>query len=218
LPQLRESGNRLFEHDVLAGQAVALDERGENALTPAQQALEIARGTQDAAYLAFAAWAAAPALISAGRRREAGELLAEVAASTGHNHSEYAHHLPRLARAAAALDDNDLLASLATGFPELTPRQQHALVTVRAIQAERAGEHGRAAALYADAANRWKQFTEAIEQAHALLGQGRCLTALGDAAADVPLRSARVVFDRMGARRRVDQCDTLIARTSGGTS
>ena len=29
LPQLRESGNRLFEHDVLAGQAVALDERGE---------------------------------------------------------------------------------------------------------------------------------------------------------------------------------------------
>ena len=40
LPQLRESGNRLFEHDVLAGQAVALEERGENALAPAQRALD----------------------------------------------------------------------------------------------------------------------------------------------------------------------------------
>src|SRR5207248_237758 len=30
LPLLRESGSRLFEHDVLAGQAMALDERGEN--------------------------------------------------------------------------------------------------------------------------------------------------------------------------------------------
>src|SRR5207244_48413 len=68
LPQLRESGNRLFEHDVLAGQAVALEERGGDGVVPAEAALEIARGTGDAAYLAFAAWAAAPALIADGRR------------------------------------------------------------------------------------------------------------------------------------------------------
>ena len=130
LPQLRESGNRLFEHDVLAGQAVALDERGENALAPAERALDIARGTQDAAYLAFATWAAAPALIAAGRTGEAKELLGEVADSSGHDHSEYAHHLPRLARAAADLDDDDLFARLTAGFPDVVPRQQHALVTV----------------------------------------------------------------------------------------
>ena len=211
LPQLRESGNRLFEHDVLAGQAVALDERGEDALAPAERALEIARGTRDAAYLAFATWAAAPALIAAGRTDEAKELLGEVADSSRHDHSEYAHHLPRLARSAAALHDDDLLARLAAGFPEVVPRQQHALVTVRAIQAERAGEHARAAALYADAADRWEQFTEVIEQAHALLGQGRCLVAVGDPGADMPLRQARALFDRMGARRRIDECDNLIA-------
>ena len=48
---------------MLAGQTVAFDERGENALVPAEQALEIARGTHDAAYLAFATWAAAPVLV-----------------------------------------------------------------------------------------------------------------------------------------------------------
>ncbi|MDP9255346.1 MAG: AAA family ATPase [Actinomycetota bacterium] len=218
LPLLRESGNRLFEHDVLVGQAVALDERGENALVPAERALELARGTHDAAYLAFASWAAAPALLTAGRVDEAKELLGAVADASGHDHGEYCHHLPRLARAAHALEDDDLLARLAAGVPDTLPRQQHALVTVRAIQAERAGEHAQAAALYADAADRWEQFTEMIEEAHALLGQGRCLTAVDDPGADLPLRQARALFAQMGARPRVDQCDNLIARASKLTS
>jgi class 3 adenylate cyclase/tetratricopeptide (TPR) repeat protein len=218
LPRLRESGNRLFEHDVLAGQAVVLDERGEDAIGPAELALEIARGTHDAAYLAFAAWAVAPALITAGRIDEARELLNDVADASGHDHSEYCHHLPRLARAAAALDDDDLLARLADSVPDVLPRQRHALLTVNAIQAERAGDLAQAAALYADAAARWERFTEPIEQAHALLGEGRCLAALGDAGADAPLRRARAVFDRMGARRRIDECDALIARASKLTS
>jgi tetratricopeptide (TPR) repeat protein len=218
LPLLRESGNRLFEHDVLAGQAVALDERGEDALVPAEHALEIARGTSDAAYLAFAAWGAAPALISAGRIGEARELLGAVADSSGHDHSEYGHHLPRLARAAHALEDDDLLAGLIAGVPAFLPRQHHALATVRAIQAERAGDHSEAAALYGELADRWEEFTEVLEQGHALLAQGRCLAATGDPGADMPLRQARALWTEMGARRRVDECDMLIARTSKLTS
>ena len=166
----------------------------------------------------FATWAAAPAMITAGRIDEAKELLDEVAGNPGHDHSEYCHHLPRLARAARDLGDDDLLARLATGVPEVTPRQQHALVTVRAIQADRAGDHARAAALYTDAADRWERFTEVIEQAHALLGQGRCLAAVGDPGADLPLRQARALFDQMGARRRVRECDDLIAQASKLTS
>jgi class 3 adenylate cyclase/tetratricopeptide (TPR) repeat protein len=214
LPLLRKSANRLFEHDVLAGQAVALDERGESALPAAERALEIARGTNDAAYFAFAAWGAAPALLTAGRIREARELLDVVAGNEGHDHSEYCHHLPRLARAAHALEDDDLLFRLAAGVPDVLPRQQHAHVVVRAIEAERAHEHRRAAALYADAAGRWEQFTELIEQAHALLGQGRCLVAVGDPGADRPLRRGRALFEQMGARARVVDCDELIARAS----
>ncbi len=129
-----------------------------------------------------------------------------------HDHSEYAHHIPRLARAAHALEDDDLLALLVAGVPEVVARQQHARMTVRAIQAERAGDHATAAALYANAADRWEQFTEVIEQAHALLGDGRCLVAAGDRGADMPLRRARALFDQMGARRRVDECDTMIAQ------
>ena len=56
------------------------------------------------------------------------------------------------------------------------------------------------------------------EMAHALLGHGRCLTAVGGPGADSPLRRARALFDQMGARRRVDECDTLIARASKLTS
>jgi tetratricopeptide (TPR) repeat protein len=212
LPQLRDSGNRLFEHDVLAGQAFVLDERGEDAVGPAEQALEIARGTGDAAYLAFAAWGAAPALISAGRIREARDLLEAVAGSKGHDHAEYGHHFPRLARAAHDLDDDELIARLVAGVPDRLPRQQHANVTVRALQAERAGAYAEAAALYADAADRWEQFTELIEQAHALLGQGRCLAAADDPGADLPIRRARALFEQVGARRRIDECDALIAR------
>jgi hypothetical protein len=57
-----------------------------------------------------------------------------------------------------------------------------------------------------------------IEQAHALLAQGRCLTAVGDPGADQPLRQARDLFDGMGARRRVAECDNLIAEASKLTS
>jgi hypothetical protein len=127
---------------------------------------------------------------------------------------EYCHHLPRLARTAQTLKDDDLLARLATGVPDVLPRQQHALLTVRAIQAERAGDYAEAAALYADAAEQWETFTEMIEQAHALLGQGRCLAVVDDPGADLPLRRARALFDGMGARRRVDECDSLIAQAS----
>jgi tetratricopeptide (TPR) repeat protein len=218
VPILRESGNRLFEHDALAGEAVALDERSANGLEPAERALGIARETRDNAYLAFAAWAAAPALLTAGRNAEARELLDTVADCAGHDHMEYAHHLPRLARAALTLDDDDLLTRLTAGVPDLLPRQQNALVTVRAIQAERAAHYAEAAALYADAADRWEQFTEPIEQAHALLAQGRCLTALGDPSTDDPISRARALFSNMGAHRRVRECDGLLTALSSRAS
>ena len=79
-------------------------------------------------------------------------------------------------------------------------------------KAETAGRHPEAAALYADAAERWERFTAVLEQAYALLGRGRCLTALADLHADRPLRHARALFEEMGARLRIAECDSLIAR------
>jgi hypothetical protein len=107
---------------------------------------------------------------------------------------------------------------LAAGVPDTLPRQQHALLTVRAIQAELAGDHAEAAVLYADAADRWEKFAEASEEAHARLGEGRCLATADAPAADVPVRRARALFEQMGARRRTDECDMLLAQTSRLTS
>jgi hypothetical protein len=64
----------------------------------------------------------------------------------------------------------------------------------------------------------WLAGGAVVVAAVAIGGQGRCLTAVGNPDADAPLRQARAVFDQMGARRRVDECDTLIARASKLTS
>ena len=45
-----------------------------------------------------------------------------------------------------------------------------------------------------------KQFGNVPERAYALLGQGRCLLALGDPAAEQPLREAAELFSSMGYR------------------
>ena len=103
---------------------------------------------------------------------------------------------------------------LADGLKPRYPLDEHALCAARAQLAEHAGDHAEAATLYADAAQRWEQFTSVLEQAHALLAQGRCLTHTGDPTADQPLRQARALFEQMGARPRIQECDTLIAHAA----
>ena len=68
----------------------------------------------------------------------------------------------------------------------------------RAQLAEAAGDHAEAVALYAEAAERWRKFGNVPERAYALLGQGRCLAALGNPEAKEPLREARELFASMG--------------------
>ena len=215
LPLLRASGDRLAEAELLATQAVALVDRGEDATEPAAHALQIARDTGEPIYLTAAARGAVPALLATGDTVAARTLLDEIANTPNHNDPEwYARGLPALARAAHTLDDPGLLARLAADVPNTLPTQQHALATVHAIQTEQAGDHAHATTLHADAAQRWEQFTHVLEQAHTLLAQGRCLTHTGDPNADLPLRQARALFEQMGARPRIQECDTLIAQVA----
>ena len=72
-----------------------------------------------------------------------------------------------------------------------------------------AGDHAEAAALYAEAAARWQEFGNVPEHAHALLGQGRCLLALGDPAAEQPLREAAELFSSMGYRPALAETNAL---------
>ena len=75
-----------------------------------------------------------------------------------------------------------------------------------------------AATAYADAATQWRRFGDLPELAYALLGQGRCLVALGMPEADSPLGEARDLFTAMGYAPAVSETDALLHRATATTS
>jgi class 3 adenylate cyclase len=109
----------------------------------------------------------------------------------------------------------NLATGLAEGVPATLPLGHHAVTTTRALLAEHHGHHGEAAALFADAAQRWEQFEMPWEQAQALLGQGRCLFALGQPNdASQPLRTAREILASLGAKPSLADANRLLAQTT----
>ena len=71
-----------------------------------------------------------------------------------------------------------------------------------------------AAELYRDAAARWQRFGNVPERAYALLGQGRCLAALGKRHAKEPLREARSLFASMGYKPALAETKALLEQTA----
>jgi class 3 adenylate cyclase len=106
----------------------------------------------------------------------------------------YGRTLPLNVRTALALDDAELARTLAGIVKRRYPLQDHALHHAYAQVAEHDRDYKNAAAGYAGAADRWKSFGNLPEHAYALLGQGRCLAALGEAEAEPPLVRARDLF------------------------
>ena len=105
-----------------------------------------------------------------------------------------------------------------TGSNHAIQLREHALCAARAQLAEHAGNHADAATLYAEAAARWQQFGNVRERAYALLGQGRCLVALEDPAAEQPLRQAAELFSSMGYRPALAETEALLEQTTALTS
>ncbi len=65
----------------------------------------------------------------------------------------------------------------------------------------------------------WKRFEVPWEQAQALLGQGRCLLALGQLdEAREPLRTAREIFTSLGARPARTDANRLLAQATEATA
>jgi hypothetical protein len=126
----------------------------------------------------------------------------------------YASVLPDLVRSALAVPDPALAGALVQGVEATTPLFEHALVAARAQLAEEAGNHEQAAGLYAEAGERWRGFGNVPERAYALLGQGRCLAALGTTAAEEPLSEARELFALMGFAPAAAETDALLGQTA----
>jgi ATP/maltotriose-dependent transcriptional regulator MalT len=119
--------------------------------------------------------------------------------------------LPGAVRVALAAGDRALAERLAGSLEPLQPVSRHALVAAQALVREERGEYEAAATGFADAAARWHAFAARYEEAHALLGQGRCLLTFGRAPeAAVPLAAAREIFARIGAKPALAETERLL--------
>jgi hypothetical protein len=152
-----------------------LAERGAPEHAPAaDELLATARESGEPALCALTLAAGARLLLAQGRPHQANALLVELEQVVGtRSDPYYASSLPELVRTAHALGQRELAARLVDGVQPVTPLIENAISVCRAQLAEGAGDHARAAVLYAEAATGWQEFGNFPERAYALLGQGR---------------------------------------------
>ena len=91
-------------------------------------------------------------------------------------------------------------------------RYRLAAATARAVLAESTGDPSATAGLYAEAAEGWRAYGQVLEHALALLGQGRCLAALGHPDAGDLLQAAHQRLKDLGARPSAAEASTLLDR------
>jgi tetratricopeptide (TPR) repeat protein len=162
---------------------------------------------------------AAAARLAAAEPDQARALLAEIEQTPGaRDVPYYSRQLGAMLRTALAAGDSDLARRLADGLEPRYPLREHALCAARGQLTEHAGNHGEAETLYAEAAARWQQFGNVPERAYALLGQGRCMVALADPAAEQPLRQAAELFSSMGYRPALSETEKLLEQTTAPAS
>ena len=197
-----------------------LAERGVHEHAPAaDELLATARESGQPQIHAQAFTAAARLLLAQGHRQQANALLVElVQVPEIQADPYYAAALPALVRTALALRQPELAHRLVDDVEPRTPLAEHALHAARAQLAEAAEQHAEAAAQYAEAAERWREFGNVPERAYALLGQGRCLAALGQPGAQEPLVEARELFASMGYRPALAETDALLERKTAAAS
>jgi class 3 adenylate cyclase/tetratricopeptide (TPR) repeat protein len=171
-----------------------------------------ARGTGAPEYAVIGLTAAAVARAALGQNAAAAALLAEVLATPGARAIQYyGICLPTMVRTALALGDRRLAERVVDGYVSPHPFAALSAITVSAALGEARGDQQAAAASYAQAAERWHQFGAVPEQAFALLGEGRCLAALGrPTEATRALKQAREIFDALGAAPALAEIDTLL--------
>jgi class 3 adenylate cyclase/tetratricopeptide (TPR) repeat protein len=192
-----------------------LAERGEHEQAPAADELvERGRESGEPQHFAQAFAAAARLLRDQGQAQQATALLSELEQVAGiRADAYYASLLPELVRSALALEQPELAARLVDGVEPRAPLVEHALCVAGAQFAEAAGDHAHAGVLYAEAAERWREFGNVPEHAYALLGQGRSLAALGKPHAVDPLREARKLFASMGYKPALAETEALLGES-----
>jgi len=152
-------------------------------------------------------------LRSAGRDDEAAVTIEASVTAFETDRNGFLELSTELARQAAEL-----------GRPELLPRierllagelaiARHGRATTAGMVAEAAGRYDDALASFAAAEAGWTSFGNPYEQGHALLGQARCLSALGRTEdASERARAAIEAFEAVGAEPAIRQAASRFAR------
>ncbi|MFN2470877.1 MAG: adenylate/guanylate cyclase domain-containing protein [Gaiellaceae bacterium] len=219
--------------DARSTQARVLAYQGQldQAAKLADRVLRAARegGHQEALFIGLSL----AALVEVGRqggRERAAALLAELVQraragrsrrlrlSFSPNDAYYVAAVPELIRTALAASQPALAERMLEGVEPITPRHEYALLTAAALLAEHAGELEQAASLYAQAAEQWQRLGILTELAQALLGEGRCLFALGDPIAATKLESACELLRGLAARPLIAEANELLGRALALTS
>ena len=165
---------------------------------------------------AYALLAASTVHLQAGESDAALDLLAECFGPTRAAVS-ISDAVPEAVRTAIGGGDDGLAAHIAQQVDALLPAsrlplEQHVMASVNGLVGERRADYEAAAADFAAAAAGWHDFCMPYEEGQALLGQGRCLLALGrppEAAA--PLSAAREIFARLKAKPALAEADDCLA-------
>jgi hypothetical protein len=109
----------------------------------------------------------------------------------------------------------DLFESFRPLEPMFAARDLNAKRTSTALLSEATGKTDEGVELFRAAVRGWRDYGSVVEEAHALMGAGRCLISLDrpeEAAAAIT--TAREIVSRLGATRLTQEADALLARAS----
>ena len=202
-------------------QALVLLRRGlvADALSLRHEFLPRARENSDPQVLVPALATSALIDASLGDRSGAIAAIEELEQATRGRPVWRAQHVPDAVRVCVATGATQLAESL-LGRTEVTAsRQRHAVLAARAVLAEAHGQHESALGLYEEAAERWREYGFVLEQAQALLGEGRCLLALRHPErAVISLQRAREIFESLGAPSLAAEAKSLVEQAAAFAS
>jgi class 3 adenylate cyclase/tetratricopeptide (TPR) repeat protein len=205
------SGNALAEQQGTMTRAIILTARGDASFAIDNADVLLGAGSNLDQFVTGTAIIAS-ALLLADRPTEARARLTELDENPdSRGNSNYPTVLPGIVRTALGAGDPDLAQRLTERVEVEYALQRNAVVAARAQIAEHAGRHAEAADLYATAGRQWEELGAVPEQAHALLGLGRCLLELDDPDAGRPLAEAAGLFREMGYAPALAEAESLTA-------
>ena len=214
LEQMEATGDALELIQAKPGLALLRVWRGETdlALSLAEWSLDKARDFQVAVLLSHALIAAAAARAPADPPA-ARALLEELRGVLDASFAYYnVFELPQMLRSAHEIAGLELAEQLTEWITGGVPTQRCARTYGDALLAEARREHEAAAAGFAAAALAWHDFGVPYEEGQALLGQGRCLVALGRVAEAAPLvEQARAIFSSLGAKPALAESQQILS-------